>query len=66
MKPLSWLKGGNDRELAAAKYAGRESASDRATAKRQAKTRARRAREVREADRAGQAWEAAERRHLGA
>ncbi|WP_435245878.1 hypothetical protein [Streptomyces sp. NRRL F-5630] len=34
MSFLSWLGGGNDRQLAKEQYAGRESASDRASRKR--------------------------------
>ncbi|MBT2492356.1 hypothetical protein J7E96_28370 [Streptomyces sp. ISL-96] len=62
MKGLDWLQGGNDRKLAATRYAGRESATDRAAAKRQAKARARQQAGVREAARAGEAWEQKERR----
>lgn len=32
--PLAWLLGGNDKQMAATKYAGRESATDRAARKR--------------------------------
>jgi hypothetical protein len=63
---LGWLVGGNDRELARTTYADRQSATDRAAERQRSKARARRAREVRKADRAGQAWEADERRRLGA
>jgi hypothetical protein len=62
MKGLSWLSGGNDRQLAATSYAGRESATDKAARKRQAKEQARHAKGVAEAARAGQAWEDADRR----
>ncbi|WP_086779555.1 hypothetical protein [Streptomyces griseus] len=37
MGAFDWLKGGNDRELAATTYAGRESASDEASRLRRAK-----------------------------
>ena len=50
---LSNLFGGNDRQLAATKYAGRESATDRAARKRRENYR----RNVTKAARAGQAWE---------
>lgn len=50
---LSWLVGGNDRELAETRYAGRESASARAARKRRAKYH----RNVTKTDRKGQAWE---------
>lgn len=58
---LSWLFGGNDRALAADRYAGRESADDR-NARRAAKQSAQRqARHQRtgatRAARAGQAWD---------
>jgi hypothetical protein len=38
---LDWIKPGNDRELAATRYAGRESASDEASRKRRERHRAR-------------------------
>ncbi|MGW6416322.1 hypothetical protein [Streptomyces sp. NPDC055055] len=62
MGALPWLRGGNDRTLAASSYAGRESATDRAAAKQRSKTLTRRAADIRRADRAGEAWEAEERR----
>lgn len=65
MKGLGWLTGGNDRQLASDRYAGRESATDKAAAKRQAKARQRRAKDVTRADRAGQAWEEQDRRRFG-
>ncbi|GHA94272.1 hypothetical protein [Streptomyces chryseus] len=49
---------GNDRKLAATKYAGRESASDRAARVRQHQHRAR---GIQEAAQQGQAWEDADR-----
>lgn len=52
MSLFSWLVGGNDRELAATRYAGRESASARAARKRRAKYH----RSVTKTDRKGQAW----------
>jgi hypothetical protein len=55
---LSWLGGGNDRELAATRYAGRESATDRATRV----GRERRIRSATKAARKGQQWEDADRR----
>ncbi|MDH6189177.1 hypothetical protein M2168_002209 [Streptomyces sp. CZ24] len=57
MKGFGWLGGGNDRHLAATTYAGRESASDKAAAKRQAKQQKQRANGATAAARAGQAWE---------
>lgn len=48
----------NDRQLAADRYAGRESATDRAARKRRA---AHHARGVRQAAARGQAWEDADR-----
>ena len=62
---LSWLAGGNDRELADTRYAGRESASDKAARRRRENYR----RTVTKAARAGQAWEdrdrAQDRRAVG-
>ncbi|KPC68379.1 hypothetical protein ADL27_56915 [Streptomyces sp. NRRL F-6602] len=55
---------GNDREMAATTYAGRESASARA-ARKEAERRARHHRTARDADRAGWAWADAERRRQG-
>jgi len=52
MGMFSWLRPGNDHELAATEYAGRESASDEAARKE----RARRSRAADRADRKGQAW----------
>lgn len=62
MKGLGWLSVGNDSQLAATKYAGRESATDKAARKKQVKGRIARAIDVRDAARAGQAWEDADRR----
>ncbi|WP_327123715.1 hypothetical protein [Streptomyces sp. NBC_01727] len=62
MKGFGWLTGGNDRQLAETKYAGRESASEKADRKQKGKDRASRARDVRKAARAGQAWEDEDRR----
>lgn len=53
----AWITGGNDSRLAATQYADRVSASDKATAKRQAKQRKQRAKGVAAAARAGQARE---------
>jgi hypothetical protein len=62
MGALSWLFGGNDHELAATRYAGRESASDRAASKTFGKPD----RTSRDAARRGQAWEDTDRaRHGG-
>ncbi|MEU1553986.1 hypothetical protein ABZ517_14875 [Streptomyces scabiei] len=47
---LAWLRPGNDHELAATQYAGRESATDRAARKRRENHRAR---VTRDGDRAG-------------
>lgn len=49
---------GNDRELAATKYAGRESASDKAARKRRENHRAR---GIRQAAARGEAWETRDR-----
>jgi hypothetical protein len=49
---LEWLRGGNDRKLAATTYNGRESASSRAARKR----RERHFRQAVTADRAGWRW----------
>lgn len=54
MGAFSWLRPGNDRQLAATQYAGRESATDRAARKRREKYHAGSA--TRSA-RKGQAWE---------
>lgn len=62
MKGLGWLGGGNDRKLAATKYAGRESATEKAAKRAQTKRRIARAIDVRDAARAGQAWEDEDRR----
>ncbi|MFI0827229.1 hypothetical protein ACH4Q7_22550 [Streptomyces roseolus] len=62
---LGWLAGGDDRGLAASQYADRESATDKAAARKRSKTLARRSEEARQADRAGWAWVAAERRVRG-
>lgn len=43
MGALSWLFGGNDHQLAATEYAGRESASDRAVRKEAEASQRRRA-----------------------
>ena len=52
---------GNDHELAASQYAGRESATDSAARKE----RARRSRNATKADRKGQAWADGHRRRYG-
>ncbi|MFJ8784986.1 hypothetical protein [Streptomyces sp. NPDC102476] len=68
MGALSWLFGGNDRELAETQYAGRESASSRAARRERAprsRTFGRPDRTSRDADRRGQAWEDAERQRRG-
>lgn len=58
---LAWLFGGNDKAMAADRYAGRESASDRAARKAAAQSAKRQARQQRtgatRAARAGQAWD---------
>ena len=61
MGAFSWLKGGNDRQLAATSYSG-PSASETADRKKQAKDRKTRAKDVAKAARAGQAWEDEDRR----
>lgn len=60
MGAFSWLRGGNDHQLAADQYAGRESASDRATRKRREQHRARVARD---GDQAGRRLSRASRRN---
>jgi hypothetical protein len=69
MGRLSWLFGGNDHQLAADRYAGRESATDRAARRgrtSRSKTFGKPSRTARDADRQGQAWENGERqRHSG-
>ncbi|MGA5497762.1 hypothetical protein ACPCSP_25700 [Streptomyces cinereoruber] len=64
MKGLAWLRGGNDRDLAATHYADRTSATEQAAEARRAKERARRARDADKAGRAGQAWQEADRRRF--
>ncbi|MFC8463389.1 hypothetical protein [Streptomyces sp. NPDC057250] len=66
MGAFDWFSGRDDRALAASRYADRESATDRAAAKHRSKTLTRRQAEVRAADRAGQAWEATDRRRFRA
>ena len=61
MSFLSWLRPGNDHELARTQYADRESASDEAARKE----RARRSRAATKADRQGQAWADRHRRRFG-
>lgn len=39
---LGWLRGGNDRDMAATRYAGRESATDRKARKEQQRSERRR------------------------
>ncbi|MFE7072689.1 hypothetical protein ACFU96_21665 [Streptomyces sp. NPDC057620] len=60
MGAFSWLRGGNDRELAATQYAGRESATDRAARLRRERHHARVARD---GDRAGRAFSRRTRRN---
>lgn len=59
---LSWLVGGNDRQLAATQYEGRESASGRAARLRRERHRAR---VVRDGDAAGKKMPRRYRRHNG-
>jgi hypothetical protein len=61
MSFLSWLVPGNDRELAEARYAGRESATETAARKQ----RIRRSRSADRADRKGNAWADKQRRRYG-
>lgn len=57
MGAFSWLRGGNDRELAATRYAGRTSASDRNASKRAQRGSMGKAHaNAREADRTGMRW----------
>jgi len=62
MSFLSWLHPGNDHELAATQYAGRESASDRAARKRR---EGHHARVARDGDAAGKPMPRRYRRHNG-
>ncbi|MFD8027835.1 hypothetical protein ACFV3F_03595 [Streptomyces sp. NPDC059717] len=59
---LSWLGGGNDRQLADSQYSGRESATDRAARKRRIDHRTKGARR---AAAAGDRWEQKDRRKFG-
>jgi hypothetical protein len=61
MGAFSWLRGGNDHQLAATRYADRESASDRAASKTFGKPD----RTSRDAARRGQAWEDTDRQRTG-
>ncbi|MGW6459120.1 hypothetical protein ACWF94_24890 [Streptomyces sp. NPDC055078] len=54
----------DDRQIAASKFSGRESATEAATRKRQAEDRTKRAKSAAEAARAGQAWEEQDRRRF--
>lgn len=68
MGALSWLFGGNDHELAATQYEGRESASSRAARRDRAprsNTFGKPSRTTRDAARQGQAWEDADRQRTG-
>ncbi|WP_020116796.1 hypothetical protein [Streptomyces canus] len=57
MGRLSWLFGGNDHQLAAERYAGRESASDEAARKRRERHQTKAAKAARQ----GQRWEDSDR-----
>lgn len=59
---LSWLGGGNDRQLAENRYAGQESASDRAARRRRENHRAR---VIRDGDAAGKRVPRRYRKHNG-
>lgn len=59
---FSWLVPGNDHELAKTRYAGRESASDRASRKRRASYGSK---GVAKSERAARKWEAEDRRRFG-
>jgi hypothetical protein len=61
MGAFSWLRPGNDHQLAATRYADRESATDSAARK----DRARRSKAATKADRKGNAWADKERRRYG-
>lgn len=55
--PLAWLLGGNDKQLAQTRYAGRPSATDRAARKRAERgSMGTPHRTARDADRAGWSW----------
>jgi hypothetical protein len=64
MGRLSWLRPGHDHELAATRYAGRESASDAKARKEEARSRPKPEKQA-TAIRNGQRWEAADRRRFG-
>lgn len=57
----SWIVPGNDHELAASRYAERESASDRAARKRR---ESHHRKGVARAEKAARKWEAADRRRF--
>lgn len=61
---LSWIGGGNDRELAETQYADREPASDRAARVPRSKTFGKPSRTSTEAADKGQAWEDDHWRHI--
>jgi hypothetical protein len=68
MGAFSWLRPGNDRQLAADQYSDRESASSRSARRERAprsQTFGRASRNTREAARQGQAWEDKERQRTG-
>lgn len=55
--PLAWIAGGNDKQLAATRYAGQESATTRALGRQaQRGSMGRPHRSARDADRAGWSW----------
>lgn len=56
MGAFSWLRPGNDRELAATRYAGRESASDR-KARLETERATKPAKNAGQADRTGNRWQ---------
>ncbi|MFJ6645788.1 hypothetical protein ACIQPS_09015 [Streptomyces sp. NPDC091290] len=61
MGMFSWLGGGNDRQLADTRYAGRESASDRAARKRRENHR----RSITKTAAKAERWEQQDRRRFG-
>lgn len=62
MSLLGRLLGGNDHQLAATKYAGREAASTAAARKRRENHRSK---GIAKAEKAARKWEAADRRRFG-
>jgi hypothetical protein len=62
MGVFSWLIGGNDRQLAESRYAGRQSATDRASQKRRQSYRDK---GISRAEKRARRWEETDRRRFG-